>query len=108
MNGQTLTSMLTASVAEVPASAAVVAVQQFSLDELRARASSIFSVLSQQTDGAGACRSDRADSTSDDTQTSYRLAQGARAMLYHASGALEYRAAAGRRHWRSAPVFRLP
>jgi hypothetical protein len=93
MNGS-LTSMLAASASEAPASAAVYAVQQFSLDELRARAGGLLTLLTRQSpDGAthGACRSDRGDWKSDDSQTVITLTQGARAVLYHASGALDFR-----------------
>ncbi|WP_426195783.1 hypothetical protein [Massilia sp. DWR3-1-1] len=91
MNGQSLTSVLAASATQAPASAAIYAVQPFALDELRTRASGLLALLTGQDDSAGACRSDRADWKSDDSQTTITLPQGARAVLYHASGAIDYR-----------------
>lgn len=96
MNGQSLTTMLAASMPDAVTSAPVFAVQPFALDELRARATSLLDLvaLSPKEDAsvvAGACRSDRGDWRSDDKQTTIALPQGARAVLYHASGALDYR-----------------
>jgi hypothetical protein len=96
MDAISLTSMLSNSMNEVPTSAAVFAVQTFTLDELRARAASLLASLPLQSDNTdvgpgGGCRSDRGNWTSDDTLTTVHLAQGARAVLYHASGAVEFR-----------------
>lgn len=97
MDGHSLTSMLATSMNEAPASAAVFAVQTFTLDELRARAASLLAALPLQSDDnanggpGGGCRSDRGNWTSDDALTTVNLAGGARAVLYHASGAVEFR-----------------
>ncbi|MES2760449.1 MAG: hypothetical protein V4693_24005 [Pseudomonadota bacterium] len=73
---------------DVPATADIIAVQQFSLDELKSRTRHLLAlVLATQEDD---CVSDRGDWISTDEQTAVRLAQGARAMLYHASGAMQY------------------
>lgn len=87
------------SASEIPASVPVYAVQQFTYDELRARANALFNALGEVADTAnatsstnnGACRSDRGDWRRDDVQSTIELPQGARAVLYHASGALDYR-----------------
>ncbi|MFL6709101.1 MAG: hypothetical protein ACJ8HI_12930 [Massilia sp.] len=94
MDGPSLTSMLATCASETPATAAIYAVQQFSLDELRQRAGALIATLaSNQADlqQSGSCRSDHGDSVVDDSTTTIRLAGGARAVLYHASGAVEYR-----------------
>lgn len=95
MDGPSLTSMLASCASEVPARAAIYAVQQFSLDELRQRASGLLAALPAASadlrQQCGNCRSDHGDWVVDDSTTTVRLAGGARAVLYHASGAVEYR-----------------
>jgi hypothetical protein len=88
MDAQLLIQGLTASAVHVPATADIIAVQQFSLDELRSRTRHLLALVSatQEDD----CVLDRGDWVSTDDQTSVRLAQGARAVLYHASGAMQY------------------
>ena len=88
MDAQLLIQGLAASAVNVPATADVIAVQQFSLDEMLSRTKHLLAVVAatQEDD----CVLDRGDWVSTDGQTSVRLAQGARAVLYHASGAMQY------------------
>jgi hypothetical protein len=88
MDTQLLVQGLMDSAIDVPATADIIAVQQFSLDELKSRTRHLLAVVAatQEDD----CVSDRGDWVSSDEQTSVRLAQGARATLYHASGAMQY------------------
>lgn len=88
MDAQLLIQGLTASAVNVPATADIIAVQQFSLDELRSRTRHLLAVVSANQEDD--CVLDRGDWVSTDDQTSVRLAQGARAVLYHASGAMQY------------------
>jgi hypothetical protein len=88
MDAQLLIQGLMADAVDIPATADIIAVQQFSLDELRSRTRHLLaSVAATREDD---CANDRGDWESTDTQTVVRLAQGARAMLYHASGAMQY------------------
>jgi hypothetical protein len=83
MNEQTLLT----SLAETPAHADVLLLQQLSRDQLQARARRFVGLLREQ-DG---CPNDDGSSwKQDDSQTVIHLTGGARAVLYHASGALRY------------------
>lgn len=88
MDAQQFIQGLMDNAIDVPATADIIAVQQFSLDELKSRTRHLLALVSatQEDD----CVSDRGDWISTDEQTAVRLAQGARAMLYHASGAMQY------------------
>lgn len=88
MDAQLLIQGLMAEAIDVPATADIIAVQQFSLDELKSRTRHLLAVVASTQEDE--CASDRADWVSTDEQTSLRLAQGARATLYHASGAMQY------------------
>ncbi|MBC7625081.1 MAG: hypothetical protein H7232_17045, partial [Aeromicrobium sp.] len=88
MDAQLLIDGLMAEAIDVPATADIIAVQQFSLDELKSRTRHLLAVVASTQEDE--CASDRADWVSTDEQTSLRLAQGARATLYHASGAMKY------------------
>jgi hypothetical protein len=88
MDAQLLIQGLMADAVDIPATADIIAVQQFSLDELKSRTRHLLaSVAATREDD---CANDRGDWVSTDAQTVVRLAQGARAMLYHASGAMQY------------------
>ncbi|MDL2354869.1 MAG: hypothetical protein QFF03_06405 [Pseudomonadota bacterium] len=91
MDAQLLTQGLASSAISLPATADIIAVQQFSLDETRARARHLLAAIAMQTEDE--CMSDRGDWVPGDEQTVVQLAQGARAVLHHASGAIEYASA---------------
>lgn len=87
MNEQTLIeSLATACGDTVPARADVVALQQLSLDDLKSRAERFLTQISAPDD----CSHDRADWVVRDDHTAVSLPGGARAVVYHASGALHY------------------
>jgi hypothetical protein len=86
MNEQSLIDSLAASCSQLPGRVDVIALQQLSLDELRGRAQRFLSQLQEQDE----CAHDRADWVVRGEQTVIQLAQGARAVVYHASGALQY------------------
>lgn len=88
MDAQLLIQGLASSAINLPATADIIAVQQFSLDETKSRARHLLATIAMQSEDD--CMSDRGDWTSSDDQTVIQLAQGARAVLYHASGAIEY------------------
>jgi hypothetical protein len=70
----------------LPQEAAVVVLRQLSLDELHSRARRFISMLQKHD----ACAHDNGNWQQRDDQTVVRLPGGARAVVYHASGALEY------------------
>jgi hypothetical protein len=87
MNEQTLIEKLAGGCANaVPERADIIALQQLSLDELRGRGQRFLTMIEQQDE----CSHDRADWTTHDDHTMVNLAQGARVVVYHASGALQY------------------
>ncbi len=87
MNEQLLVDTLSASCGDrLPSRADVLSVKQLSLDELQGRALRFLSVL----EPADACRSDRPNWDLRGDRTLARLPDGARASVYHASGALRY------------------
>jgi hypothetical protein len=86
MNEQLLIETLTKSVGRLPAQADVIGLQQFSLDELQGRTTRFVTMLGDKEDRS----IDRGDWQTSDDHTAIRLPQGARAMLYHASGAMKY------------------
>jgi hypothetical protein len=88
MNEQLLIDSLVKSVGRCPAQADVIGLQQFSLDDMQARAKRFLALLGDQEDRS----SDRGDWQTRDDHTTIRLPQGARALLYHASGAVKYSA----------------
>ncbi len=88
MDSQLLIQGLMAKAADLPATADIIAVQQFSLDELKSRTRHLLATIAAAREDD--CGNDRGDWVSSDEQTVVRLAQGARAMLYHASGAMHY------------------
>lgn len=86
MNQQRLIQDLAASAGQVPAQADVLGLQQFSLDQMQERTRRFLAVL-----GDAQQRSfERGDWLVGDAQTTIRLPQGARALLYHASGGMKY------------------
>jgi hypothetical protein len=86
MNEQLLIDSLVKSVGRCPAQADVIGLQQFSLDDVQARAQRFLTLLGDQEDRS----TDRGDWLTSDDHTTIRLPRGARAMLYHASGAVKY------------------
>lgn len=87
MNEQQLVESLVASVGDhIPAQADVIGLQQFTLDELLVRTRNLISLVTPQDD----CRRERGDMVKQDDRTLVRLPQGGRAVLYHASGAMQY------------------
>jgi hypothetical protein len=88
MDAQLLIQGLAASAVNLPGTADIIAVQQFSLDEMKSRIQHLLATIASQSEDD--CVSDRGDWATSDDQTSITLAQGARAVLYHASGAMQY------------------
>ena len=88
MDAQLLEQSLAGSAIKVPASADIIAVRQFSLDEMQSRARHLLSTIAEVSEDG--CVTDRGDWTAGDAETTIQLAQGARAVLYHASGAVQY------------------
>ena len=87
MNEQTLIESLAASCdGHLPNRAEVLALRPFTRDDVRARASRFLGLLQE----AGACAPDHASFVTGDDRTLIRLAGGARAVVYHASGALQF------------------
>lgn len=86
MNEQLLIESLTKSVGRLPTQADVIGLQQFSLDDMQGRAKRFLTLLGDQQDRS----TDRGDWQTRDDHTSIRLPQGARGLLYHASGAMKY------------------
>jgi hypothetical protein len=87
MNEQTLIQALAASCdGHVPSQADVVSLQTLSLDDLRQRAQRFLTQINQP-DG---CEHDRSVWVARDEHTMIQLPNGARAVVYHASGALQY------------------
>lgn len=87
MNEQTLIENLAGGCANaVPERADILALRPLSLDELRGRGQRFLTMIEQQDE----CSHDRADWTTHGDHTMVNLAQGARVVVYHASGALQY------------------
>jgi hypothetical protein len=86
MNEQLLIESLAKSVGRLPTQADVIGVQQFSVDDMQGRAKRFLTNLAMQEDRSP----DRGDWQTRDDHTSIALPQGARALLYHASGAMKY------------------
>lgn len=87
MDQQKLIARLGASAGHVPSQADVIGLQQFSLDDMLGRTKRLLAQV-----GAAQQRSlDKGDWQPGDGYTAVRLAQGARALLYHASGGMQYR-----------------
>lgn len=86
MNELRLIEGLMASVGKVPSQAGVIGLQQLSLDDMRGRTQRLLSLV-----GEHSTRSlERGDWTAHEDHTAIRLPDGARAMFYHASGAVKY------------------
>lgn len=92
MNEQALIDSLAASCpAGLPGRADVLALRRFTLDEVRARATRFIALLRE----ADACPRDHASFSTRDDRTLVQLTGGARAVVHHASGALQYSAGMG-------------
>ena len=91
MNEQTLIDSLAAACGSQPPNRAdVLALRPFTLDDVRARASRFLGLLEEAND----CAHDRANVVPRGDRTLVQLANGARAAVYHASGALQFHAGA--------------
>ena len=89
MNEQTLIDSLTgACEGQLPNRADVLALRPFTQDDVRARARRFVALLHQ----ADACSHDHVHFVTHDDRTQVLLPGGARAVLYHASGALQFSA----------------
>ncbi|HEY0488298.1 MAG TPA: hypothetical protein VGD30_02185 [Telluria sp.] len=89
MNEQTLIdSLASACEGQLPNRADVLALRPFTQDEVRARANRFISLIHE----GEACSRDHANFVTRDDRTLVQLAGGARAVLYHASGALQFSA----------------
>jgi hypothetical protein len=86
MNEQLLIESLAQSVGRMPTHADVIGLQQLSLDDMQGRAKRFLTNLANQEDRS----LDRGDWQTRDDHTAIMLPQGARAVLYHASGAMKY------------------
>jgi hypothetical protein len=86
MNEQLLIDSLAKSAGRLPTQADVIGLQQLSLDDMQGRAKRFLSNLAEQEDRSPS----RGDWQTRDDHTAITLPQGARAMLYHASGAMKY------------------
>lgn len=87
MNEQSLIESLAASCdGHLPNRAEVLALRPFTRDDVRARASRFLGLLQE----ADACAQDRASFVTREDRTLVQLAGGARAVVYHASGALQF------------------
>lgn len=92
MNEQALIDGLAASCpGGPPGRADVLALRRFTLDEVRARATRFIALLHE----ADACSRDHASFSTRDERTLVQLTGGARAVVHHASGALQYSAGIG-------------
>lgn len=89
MNEQNLIDSLASTCdSQLPTRADVLALRPFTQDDVRARANR-FVALIHEADG---CSRDHASFVTKDDRTLIQLAGGARAMVYHASGALQFSA----------------
>ncbi len=89
MNEQALIDSLASSCgSQLPNRAEVLALRPFTQDEVRARAKRFVALIHE----ADACSHDHANFVTRDDRTLVQLAGGARAVLYHASGALQFSA----------------
>jgi len=90
MNEQILIDSLAAACADrLPNRADVLALRPFTLDDVRSRASRFLALVEEATE----CAHDRANFATRNDRTLVQLANGARAVVYHASGALQFKAA---------------
>lgn len=87
MNEKELIAELARSVGEAPSQAEVFAVRQYSLEELNRRMKRLLGTIGKRCD----VNVDRADWVRGEQRTLVRLPMGGRAVLYHASGAMEVR-----------------
>ena len=74
------------SVRELPAQADVIALRQLSLDDLRTRTKRLLSLVGEKERRS----LDRGDWVERDDHTIVHLTNGSRAVVYHASGAMQY------------------
>jgi hypothetical protein len=89
MNEQTLIDSLASSFdCQLPNRADVLALSPFTQDDVRARAKRFIAQIHE----ADACSHDHANFVTRDDRTLIQLAGGARAAIYHASGALQFSA----------------
>ena len=89
MNEQALIDSLVASCPNgLPGRADVLVLRQFTQDDVRARATRFISLLRE----VDACSRDHASFTTRDDRSVVQLPGGARAVIYHASGALQFSA----------------
>lgn len=86
MNDAMMMESLAASAGRVPTHVDIVGLQQFSTEEMQARTRRLLSQVAERSD----CSLDRGDWQAGDDHTLIRLPEGARAMLYHASGSMVY------------------
>ncbi|MEO7497526.1 MAG: hypothetical protein ABIT83_14135 [Massilia sp.] len=86
MNEQLMIESLATSAGRVPTAVDIVGLQQFSTEEMQARTRRLLSQVAERSD----CSLDRGDWQADDEHTLIRLPEGARAVLYHASGSMIY------------------
>ena len=89
MNEQTLIdSLASACTDQLPSHAEVLALRPFTVDDARARASRFVALIHE----GDACSRDHANVVTRDDRTLIQLAGSARAVVYHASGALQFSA----------------
>ncbi len=89
MNEQTLIdSLASACAGQLPTRADVLALRPFTQDDVRARANRFVSLIHE----GDACSRDHVNFVARDDRTQVLLAGGARAVVYHASGALQFSA----------------
>ncbi len=86
MNEQRLMEALVASAGKVPGDAEVIALEAVSLGAMQERTRQFLKLIGQRESRS----LDRGDWLAQPEQTAIRLPDGARAMLYHASGAMRY------------------
>jgi hypothetical protein len=86
MSNMNLIEKMAASIEEVPETADVIALRQYSLDEIEQRAKRLLSTTAESCN----LSLDRGDWSVQQDQTLIRLPMGARAGIYHASGAMYF------------------
>lgn len=100
MNEQTLIERLASASDDQPSHADVLALRPFTQDDVRARANRFVALIHE----ADACSHDHVQLVARDDRTLIQLAGGARCVLYHASGALQFSAGSAPFH---APFERV-
>jgi hypothetical protein len=80
-----LIERMTESVGDVPTTAEVLALRQYSLEEMERRAKRLLDTIAEASDVS----LDRADWVQQADRTLVRLSMGGRAVIYHASGAMK-------------------